>query len=77
MPRVADLAKAQSGNAALDVYQSDDPDRVDLLAAAVFAALQEKGINYAEPPASWADVGQKVRTPAAVIDGRLGTCLDT
>ncbi|MBK7820484.1 MAG: DUF4011 domain-containing protein [Tessaracoccus sp.] len=77
MPRVADLAKAQSGNAALDGYQSDDPDRVDLLAAAVFAALQEKGINYAEPPASWADVGQKVRTPAAVIDGRLGTCLDT
>ncbi len=77
MPRVAELVRTTSGSAALDGYQSDDPARVDHLAAAVFQALQEKRITYAEPPASWADVGQKVRTPAAVIDGRLGTCLDT
>ncbi|MFT3889735.1 MAG: DUF4011 domain-containing protein [Arachnia sp.] len=77
MPRVAELVKAESGRSGLDGYQSDEPERVDMLAAAVFGALQEKEINYAEPPASWADIGQKVRTPAAVIDGRLGTCLDT
>ena len=77
MPRVAELVGQRTGRPALDGYQSGEPERADALAASVFDALQEKGITYAEPPASWADVGQKVRTPAAVIDGRLGTCLDT
>ena len=77
MPRVAELVGTSTGRPALDGYQSGDPERADALAAAVFDALQEKGITYAEPPASWADVGQKVRTPASVIDGGLGTCLDT
>ncbi|MDI1290830.1 MAG: DUF4011 domain-containing protein, partial [bacterium] len=43
----------------------------------VFEAMRAKDIRYAEPPASWGDNGQKVRTPAEVLDGRLGTCLDT
>ena len=34
-------------------------------------------IRYAMPPASWGDTGQKVRTPHEVLEGRLGTCLDT
>ena len=50
MPRVAEVMKMTSGSAALDGYQSDDPDRVDLLAGAVFQALHEKRITYAEPP---------------------------
>ncbi len=77
MPRVAELVGRKTGRATLDGYQSEDPSRTDALAASVFEALQERGVHYAEPPASWADVGQKIRTPAEVIDGRLGTCLDT
>ena len=77
MPRVAELVGRTTGRAILDGYQSEDPERVDALAAAVFDVLHELGIHYAEPPASWADAGQKVRTPAEVIEGRLGTCLDT
>src|SRR3712207_6653187 len=39
--------------------------------------MRRRAIRYTEPPASWADVGQKVRTPGDVLDGRVGTCLDT
>jgi hypothetical protein len=74
---VSDRLKASTGNAALDGYQSEDPQRVDAIARAVFEAMQARDIRYAEPPASWGDVGQKVRTPAEVLEGRLGTCLDT
>jgi hypothetical protein len=34
-------------------------------------------VRLGEPPASWADLGQRVRTPGEVLDGREGTCLDT
>ena len=36
-----------------------------------------RGIRYSEPPASWADLGQQVRTPGEVLTGRVGTSLDT
>ena len=34
------------------------------------------GLHYAEPPASWGH-GQKVRSPADVVSGRVATCLDS
>lgn len=73
----SDLLRVTTGRSALDGYQSDDPDRVDAIAAAVYDAMRARDVRYAEPPASWGDVGQKVRTPAEVLEGRLGTCLDT
>jgi hypothetical protein len=39
--------------------------------------MRARDIRYAEPPASWGTDGQKVRTPGEVLEGRLGTCLDT
>ncbi len=74
---VSDRLKTATGRSALDGYQSEDSERIDAIARAVFEAMQASDIRYAEPPASWGDVGQKVRTPAEVLDGRLGTCLDT
>lgn len=74
---VSDRLLGATGNSAIDGYQSENPDRVDAIAQAVFEAMRAKDIRYAEPPASWGDNGQKVRTPAEVLDGRLGTCLDT
>lgn len=77
MTEASDLLKQSSGSSAIDGYQSDDPRRVDAIAKAVFDAMRARDIRYAEPPASWGADGQKVRTPAEVLDGRLGTCLDT
>lgn len=74
---VSDRLGAATGSSSIDGYQSESPERVDAIARAVFDAVKARDIRYAEPPASWGDVGQKVRTPAEVLEGRLGTCLDT
>ncbi|MDH6199086.1 hypothetical protein M2272_005753 [Mycobacterium frederiksbergense] len=74
---VSDRLGAATENSSIDGYQSENPERVDAIAGAVFDAMKARDIRYAEPPASWGDIGQKVRTPAQVLDGRLGTCLDT
>ncbi len=76
MVRVADYLQQFTSDSSIDGYQSGDPQRVDQIVAASYAAMAEKGINYANPPASWEQAGQKVRTPAEVLGGRLGTCLD-
>ncbi len=77
MLEISDRLGASTGNSSIDGYQSEDPSRVDAIARAAFDAVKARDIRYAEPPASWGDIGQKVRTPAEVFDGRLGTCLDT
>ncbi|TCK21370.1 DUF4011 domain-containing protein [Pseudonocardia endophytica] len=73
---VADRLAATTGDPSLQGYQAG-PERVDRIVDAVYEVMQARGIGYAEPPASWADEGQKVRTPGEVLDGRIGTCLDT
>ncbi|HZB48614.1 MAG TPA: DNA helicase, partial [Mycobacteriales bacterium] len=75
LEEVAERLRAGTGSPSIQGYQAG-PERVDQIVAAVFAAVQARGIRYAEPPASWADTGQKVRTPGEVLEGRVGTCLD-
>jgi hypothetical protein len=76
MADISGRLEASTGRSALDGYQAG-PERTDDIVAAVFESMRSRGIRYAEPPASWSDVGQKVRTPEEVLDGRFGTCLDT
>jgi hypothetical protein len=77
MPEVSDRLDSATGRSAIDGYQTENPERVDAIAQAVYDAMRARDIRYAEPPASWGLDGQKVRTPAEVLEGRLGTCLDT
>lgn len=63
-----------TGSSAFDGYQSDDPNRVINMAAALYYALQKKDIIYSEPPSS--SFGQKIRLPDEIINTRLGTCMD-
>src|SRR5918998_117694 len=72
----AELLEQRTGSGSVQGYQSG-PERVDEIVAALTEAMHRRAIRYTEPPASWADVGQKVRTPGDVLDGRVGTCLDT
>ena len=60
----------------LDGYQTNDPNHVLQMAAAAYAAIQEKNITYAEPPASFEQFGQRIRLADAVMDDHLGTCMD-
>ena len=72
----SDLLQQRTGSSSVQGYQAG-PARVDQIVAALTEAMRRRSIRYSEPPASWADAGQKVRTPADVLDGRVGTCLDT
>ena len=73
----SDLLGSHTGDTSLNGYQSENPERVDAIVRSIYEAMAARDIRYAEPPASWGDDGQKVRTPQEVLEGRLGTCLDT
>ncbi|WP_197030117.1 DUF4011 domain-containing protein [Cellulomonas sp. URHE0023] len=73
----SDRLRSITGDSSLNGYQSESPERVDAIVQSVYEAMSARDIRYAEPPASWGDTGQKVRTPYEVLVGRLGTCLDT
>ena len=77
----ADKLRAETGRSSLGGYGSEEDtpevrDRSRATVAAIMAALAERDIGYARPPASFERRGQKIRTPAQVLEGRLGTCLD-
>lgn len=82
-PQVAEIvAKASvllgewTGDPSLDGYLSNDHSRVLLQAAAVYGALQKQEIVYAIHPASFERVGQRVRLCDAVMQQKMGTCMD-
>lgn len=77
-----DIIGRRTGSSALEGYQSDTPDlgrtqRSDAIAEAIYDAMSAGGINYINPPASWDELGQKIRTPQQVLEEKQGTCLDT
>lgn len=57
-------------------YQLEDPNRVKNMAAAAYAAIQQKNITYAEPPSSFEALGQRIRLADAVLEQHMGTCMD-
>ena len=65
-----------TGQAALDEYQTQDPNRVRAQVAAIFEALRSVGIVYAAPPASYEKEGQRIRLADKVLAEKTGTCLD-
>ncbi|MCG6203147.1 DUF3320 domain-containing protein [Rhodopseudomonas sp. HC1] len=72
----AERLAAHGHSSALDGYQSGDPKRAYMLAAAIYSAITGLGLHYAEPPASFERRGQKIRGPSRLVEDRLGTCLD-
>lgn len=64
-------------SSALDGYQSNDPKRAYMLAAAIYSAVAGLAPHYAQPPASFEQRGQKVRGPSRIAQDELATCLDT
>ena len=61
----------------IDGYVAKSRQRTWELTSALWSAVCSFEISYALPPASFAESGQKIRTPSQILDGRIGTCLDT
>jgi len=68
--------QAAGQDASIDGYQSRNPRRVATLIAAIWSAICAQRIAYAVPPASFERAGQKIRSPARILENRLATCLD-
>ncbi len=74
--RAAELLESWEQDPSLDGYQTQDPNRVLAMAAAVYGALQEQNIVYCVPPASFEPAGQRVRLCDTLLRQKIGTCLD-
>ena len=76
LQRTTERLQKWTGNPSLDGYQSGEPNRAKMQMAAVYDALAEEEITYANPPASFTEQGQRVRLTEDIMSGRLATCLD-
>lgn len=61
---------------AIDGYRRSAQDAWQLVSA-IWTAIRRLNLSYALPPASFEVEGQKVRSPSAILDGLVATCLDT
>lgn len=76
LTRASQILGQWTDDPSLDAYLTQNPNRVILQAAAIFAAIKEQKIAYAIPPASFESMGQRVRMCDMVLQQKLGTCLD-
>lgn len=77
LSRASKLLLEKTQDSSLSGYQSGDLRRVYAQAAAIYFAAAHQNINYANPPASFENTGQKIRTPEHILARKLGTCMDT
>lgn len=74
--KASDILREKTDNSALNGYQSKDRKRVHQIAQSIVQAIRTENITYAEPPASFEESGQKVRTPDKILQYQMATCLD-
>ncbi len=72
----AEFMSSWTSDPSLNGYQSKSEQRVYKIAASVYAALQELGLTYVNPAASFEDDGQRVRLPDQILESCMATCLD-
>lgn len=75
LKQAAELLRLSDKPSALDGYEGG-PKRAWQLASAVWGAVARMKLDYALPPASFEQSGQKIRSPSQIADSGLATCLD-
>ncbi|MGF1453818.1 MAG: DUF3320 domain-containing protein [Alphaproteobacteria bacterium] len=77
LSQAAETLRQAGEQPSLDGYQSKSRQRVWTQVSAIWSAISSLRLAYAAPPASFEREGQKIRTPSAILDGGVATCLDT
>lgn len=75
LKRTAEVLRENERNPALDGYTGGGK-RAWELASAIWGAVAGMQLDYALPPASFEQSGQKVRSPSQIESSGLGTCFD-
>ncbi|MGI4848206.1 MAG: DUF3320 domain-containing protein [Janthinobacterium lividum] len=70
------LLRQADGGGAMNGYQDKSRDAVWRQVSALYSTLLAKELHYSNPPASFGNGGQKIRTPERILDGKVATCLD-
>ena len=71
------ILQASDQTASIEGYQSKSPKRVAVLVSALWNAVCQLDLSYANPPASFEEEGQRIRLPSKIAETRLATCLDS
>ncbi|WP_337102708.1 DUF3320 domain-containing protein [Paenibacillus sp. YIM B09110] len=72
----SDILHRWKGSPSFTAYQSKDSRRVREQVAALYQAIQQKGIAYCVAPPSFEQIGQRVRLPDTLFTHRIGNCFD-
>lgn len=72
---VRSILRTHTGSDSLEGYQTGTNRAIEI-AAAIFEALRLQNIGYINPPASFENTGQRIRSSSTVLESRLGTCVD-
>jgi hypothetical protein len=75
LKQAAEILRERGVSSALEGYKGG-AKRAWEIASAIWRALAALKLDYALPPASFEQFGQKVRGPSQVQDSGLATCLD-
>ncbi len=70
------LLQKWDGDPSFTGYQRQNPNAVRKQMAAIYGALQQENIAYCMPPASFEEIGQRIRLGGAIKEQKLGTCID-
>src|SRR3546814_15604571 len=70
LKEASEILRRSGKDPSLEGYQQKSRKRVWEIAAAVWSAVAQRRLTYAEPPASFERNGQKIRKPGEVLDNR-------
>lgn len=70
------LVRKLGSDSSMNGYQAKNREKVWQQVSAIYSTLLTENLHYSNPPASFGNDGQKIRTPERILDGRVATCLD-
>ncbi|MES2259746.1 MAG: DUF3320 domain-containing protein [Pseudomonadota bacterium] len=70
------LLRSGAAEGSMNGYQAKNREQVWRQVSAIYSTLAAENLQYANPPASFGNDGQKIRSPERILDGRIATCLD-
>lgn len=74
--RASEILNKWTGNPSFDEYQTRNPDRVRKQMAAIYEAISEMNIVYCSVPASFEEMGQRIRMCDTMFSTQMANCLD-
>ncbi|MBF0622225.1 MAG: DUF3320 domain-containing protein [Magnetococcales bacterium] len=77
LKNTSEILQKNDHSSGLEGYQSGSRKRVGIIVSAIWSAVKKLNLTYAEPPTSFEQQGQKIRTPQMIKKSGLVTCLDS